>query len=408
MIQRLQRSKEAIARSQDAMWKKISRASKRQDHERKVALQEQQNPPKFNIKGHSGTICPEARTMLRQLACENVAAERILSIINAVSVALGVTVVGTFSVCSVSRIVLEGLVEAQIQVATEIHQVDALSISGNGTSIKNQQYESKSISLPLHTVQQSLHIATPANPEIPPVLRTLSVHKSTSHTTQSQLTGWIFVIDSCFGLLARSPSGQASAGSSNVFASKLRGMLSDHASDQKLLYEILTKWKQNCDRKTRGTLALQEMSRDDQLQALSKQLEEAYEHIGSQEAPTLDQQRTLIHNAWLALALLIGETEFQKLTKEEKLDVDFIAWTGCCMHKELNAVKGSAAAMGAAWGKLCWNPPIPLQNKYEQKESSAGDEKAPRGGVKLTSLDGAVMNHKDEKKGYHESVIAIS
>lgn len=62
--------------------------------------------------------------MLRELACEGVGTERMQAVMETVSKALGVAVAGSFSPRSVSRIILEGLIEAKMQVAYEISQVD--------------------------------------------------------------------------------------------------------------------------------------------------------------------------------------------------------------------------------------------------------------------------------------------
>jgi hypothetical protein len=75
------------------------------------------------------------------------------------------------------------------------------------------------------------------------------------------------------------------------------------------------------------------------------------------------------------------------------------------MHKDLNSVKGGTTAMTATWFKLGLNPPLTLQNKFENKSPlNSGDERTSRGATKLTSLAGAVLNHKDDKKGHHKVV----
>ncbi|KAG8738406.1 hypothetical protein FRC12_016768 [Ceratobasidium sp. 428] len=123
-IEKLQKSKETAARKQDTMRKRISRFSKRQDHQLEDTLQNQPEPTVFNIKNSTGTIHPEVRVMLRKLAGENVATERMGAIVDAIATALGITVVGTFSARSVSRIILEGLVEAQLQITSEIDHAE--------------------------------------------------------------------------------------------------------------------------------------------------------------------------------------------------------------------------------------------------------------------------------------------
>ena len=192
---------------------------------------------------------------------------------------------------------------------------------------------------------------------------------------------------------------------SQIVASKLRGFLSDHASDQMKLFELLCEWKRHCDREIRGYAVLEAMSKDDQIQALSAHLEQACNSVAGWDSLGSDNQGDLLHDAWRILAVQRGELEFKKLDQAMQDDIDFFGRTGCCMHKELNAVKGGVSAMGAAWKKLGTFAPIALQNKFEASNSSGTSlENAPRGAIKLTSLAGAVFNHRDDKKGYQATI----
>jgi hypothetical protein len=122
-LETLQCSKTLAHQKKEALRKRIERTTAQKASEDQCALSMQPFPHTFDLKDHVGTICPEARLMLRQLACEGIGTEHMLAVINAVSSALGVTVVGSISARSVSRIVLEGLIEAKMQVAFEIDKV---------------------------------------------------------------------------------------------------------------------------------------------------------------------------------------------------------------------------------------------------------------------------------------------
>ncbi|KAF9642624.1 hypothetical protein BDM02DRAFT_3080845, partial [Thelephora ganbajun] len=64
-----------------------------------------------------------------------------------------------------------------------------------------------------------------------------------------------------------------------------------------------------------------------------------YEHwrtLSEVEQTELGQE--LVHNVNIHL----GEEAYQRLSEEEKQRVDLYVWTGCGMHKDLNAVKGGA------------------------------------------------------------------
>lgn len=238
-----------------------------------------------------------------------------------------------------------------------------------------------------------------------PVHRTFGVHKATSHTAQQQFSGWISTIDTCCSLFMRSPLGIGSCISSKLVAPKLRGVLTDHAADQKRFLELIRQWKQNCDREVRTVSKLKSMTLEEQLYALSVHLDSATSNVDGWRTLPAEQQSALMHDAWLALAIQIGDSEFQKLSPEIQFDVDFLAWVGCCMHKELNSVKGGAREMAVAWKKNVLDPPIALRNKFEVETSvKLSEDKGARGAIKLASLAGALFNNRDDKKGYQSSV----
>ncbi|KAH7343193.1 hypothetical protein B0J17DRAFT_738164 [Rhizoctonia solani] len=190
-----------------------------------------------------------------------------------------------------------------------------------------------------------------------------------------------------------------------MVAPKLRGVLTDHASDQKRLFQLLNQWKQNIDCKSRAGRKLKTLTVDQQLYALTSYLDNTATTVSNWRSLLSDQQAAIMHDAWLALTAQIGEAEFQKLRIDEQLEVDFIAWAGCCMHKELNAVKGGASRMAAEWEELGSKPLIVLLNKYESIRNARGmNEQLMRGGIKLAYLAGAIFNNKDNKKGYQSSV----
>ncbi|EUC54653.1 hypothetical protein RSOL_063630 [Rhizoctonia solani AG-3 Rhs1AP] len=209
-------------------------------------------------------------------------------------------------------------------------------------------------------------IMSPENPSIPaPVLCTLGVHKAPSHTSQQRLDGWLNALERCCNQLSQSHLGKGLLWTSTMVAPKLHGVLTDHASDQKKFFQLLVEWKKNIDCNFCAAQKLKTMTVDQQLYALTNYLDNTSNGVESWRTLPSDQQAAIFHNAWLALVAETGEAEFQKLGVDEQLDIDFLAWAGCCMHKELNAVKGGALRMAVAWEELGWNPPIALLNKYE-------------------------------------------
>ena len=114
--------------------------------------------------------------------------------------------------------------------------------------------------------------------------------------------------------------------------------------------------------------------------------------------------------------ICLGVAEFEKLTLQEKQDVELFIWAGCCMHKDLNCVKGGDKVMQGMWTKEKKTPPILLANKdntavlASQTESSASthaelqaEEVSKCGGSHATTLGGMICRNKDKKKGQQDT-----
>ncbi|KDN39968.1 hypothetical protein RSAG8_08417, partial [Rhizoctonia solani AG-8 WAC10335] len=353
----------------------------------------------LSLKNPAGTIRPEVRNLLRQLVGDGVATEKIMDVIYHVVKTFNLTLMDSVSARSVSRAVLEGLIQSQIQIAVEIDGAECLSICGDGTTIKNQTYEA-----------QLLHVPASDNPSTshpqPPPLRTLGVHQAPSHTSQSQLEGWKAAITMCCNCLRSAPLGQHTHVNEQNFAVKLSGMLTDHAADQKRLVELMHQWKTQSDWELRGQEVLNLMSIEEQTKVFSEHLEEAKKSIANWEALSDNQRDQLSHDAWSALALTLGEEAFSQLSGDEKESVMFFAWSGCCMHKELNSVKGGVASMQAEWENTGLKPPIELANKQEIElggRTTRNSSRASGGAIKLTILAGLMFNHRDDKRGHQDT-----
>jgi hypothetical protein len=109
----------------------------------------------------------------------------------------------------------------------------------------------------------------------------------------------------------------------------------------------------------------------------------------------------------LAISFKIGQEQFSALTLPEKESVDFFIWAGCCMHKDLNAVKGGNTCMQAWWGHNGVDGPVLLMNCDNAAATSGGLFTAQAyavhvsqgGAAKALALAGSVFRHKDDKKG---------
>ena len=121
LIQRLQSRMRILERRGDALCKRVARKAAQKSYGTAVF-----QPNNSNIHGQRalkdghGAFLPEIRNLIRQLAGEQVSTERIGLVICYVAKAFGLEVIDLLSARSVSRIVLEGLLQSKIQIAMEI------------------------------------------------------------------------------------------------------------------------------------------------------------------------------------------------------------------------------------------------------------------------------------------------
>ncbi|KIJ43616.1 hypothetical protein M422DRAFT_253202 [Sphaerobolus stellatus SS14] len=123
-------------------------------------------------------------------------------------------------------------------------------------------------------------------------------------------------------------------------------------------------------------------------------------------------EKEIRHNkAFAALRQRFGKEAFEKLSDSEKRAAMWFVRVGCCMHKELNTVKGGYAEMNEHWEKNGIPGLVKPLNRDNAAAAEIGNEEAKErannvsqgGGIKLTSLAGAALRHKDKKKGHQDT-----
>lgn len=132
-IQVLRKRTHALELSKDAARKKICRISERHTRALSDTLADSKAEPvaqEMKLKDKQGSIRPVIRDLVRKLIAENhVGTEHISSIITNVTAAFNIIIVDTISARSVSRIVLEGLIQAKIQLAYEMNRAECMQQS---------------------------------------------------------------------------------------------------------------------------------------------------------------------------------------------------------------------------------------------------------------------------------------
>jgi len=377
-----------------------------------------------------GIIAEASREMVRNLTSHcNVPVARINSVIQTVSQGLGIAVTDSIDKHSVSRITLEGQVASEIQLVSEIHEAGSktsylciishfiirntdLTISGDGTTDKHLNYESK------HGM-----ILTPtysSNPNAPamntmPCQRFFGINAAIDHKSETQLQGWKDLIERMYKVYDERPLGQRKPLNSLEFPRFVTGMNTDHAEDQKKLVRLFKTWKAACECEMRGEEALLSASLAELIPLLVEETEQNITDAGGHaawEALPPDERERREVATYHRLCMRVGEDKLDTMTPEERRHVALFIWGGCCMHKEMNSVKGGNTRMMAFWAQNGLVAPMKLYNRDNSAAASLGGSEArtraaevsQAGGVKLTSLAGAVFAHKDKKKGQQDSL----
>ncbi|KAJ7144105.1 hypothetical protein C8R44DRAFT_865099 [Mycena epipterygia] len=296
--------------------------------------------------------------------------EGVDKIIHTVAKGLNIHLKDSISTRSAGRIVNEGGVAAQLQIVDAVKDAEHFTGSGDGTSHKHLNYESRFLA-------------------INEKLLALGLTQAPNHTSEEQMAGWKRLVDEMYATYNASPLGRAHPEDPRSFFLKIMGMMTDHANDQMKLRALFKAFKQQVDREVRG------------------------EPVGGMEAwdalPVLERVRVngTLHGE---LCKRYGQQEFDGLPQEEKDEADFFLGGGCFMHKDLNAHRGGVERMMISWLKNGFQQPVLLMNKDNEAAANSGSAAAKeraekvssRGGVKLCELMGMFLNNKDDKKGMQD------
>ncbi|KAL5537287.1 hypothetical protein ACEPAF_1110 [Sanghuangporus sanghuang] len=316
---------------------------------------------------------------------------------------------------SVRRIVEEGSVASDAQLGLESVNTKLFTVSGDGTTHRNQTYESLSMNnyVPESYVKNE-------NAKVPRI-RTFGVQHSKDHKADTQREGELDQMKESLSIFARSPLAQRidlpdQPLNENFLAMKLAGRQSDHSEDQKALFRQYSEWKKEHTEIGLGEIYFHSLPENEQLRLASESEKELIEMLGGENAwedLEEDEKKSKKHDCMINVLKELAGEAYLKLSGDERRQLDHWIFARCGMHKELNSVKGGVTGMKKAWDSLGFGPVL-LMNKdneaaYElaegDEENSAGNravELSIGGAVKLCCLIGALLNHKDDKKGQHD------
>ncbi|PCH43526.1 hypothetical protein WOLCODRAFT_90336 [Wolfiporia cocos MD-104 SS10] len=338
-----------------------------------------------------GMIPDETHALVWDLIGNGVPAHQVQATITAIVSATGSNVNGSLSKHSIGRIMLEGYVASKMQVVEEVSEAEGITISGDGTTHKHINYESHHVYL---------------NSGDKHTRRTLGVHSAPNHTTCTA---------DLYDTYNASPRGQHNPAKVQEFAAKITGVNTDHAEDQKKFTRLVCeKWKKQCAEELRGERALALMTQEELIPVLWEESTWTIKAAGGMEKwdQLSEDEQDQQHRGTLAAVITrLGRTAYDSLSADEKHHADLIIWGGCCMHKELNSIKGGNTKMTSFWSKARLTGPLLLMNWDNDAAAAIGgtavrsmaEEVSEGGGVKTTKLAGAIFRHKDDKKGQQDT-----
>ncbi|KAI0683197.1 hypothetical protein C8T65DRAFT_784880 [Cerioporus squamosus] len=353
----------------------------------------------FKLK-EKGIISDRSRDLVRSLTYAGVPRDNIPAAVSSVAEAAGFTVEGAISSRSVGRINLEGGILSDLQTIEDMMDADGITVSSDGTTIKHVPHEARHAYINKGTTH-TRHF--------------LGVTTAPNHTSEEQLRGWLEALESLCTTWNMSPRGQHDPMHVADILRKVTGMNTDHAEDQKKLVRLFMELKVRTDREERGQRAILEGALAEfepiAMEETDKVIKKAGGSARWEQLPEAERAKR-VHEATRRATIRFGEARFAALPDEDKRAADLFVWAGCCMHKELNSVKGGAAALAAFWKDNGLPAPLLLMNRDNAAAAALGPsaakdratEVSQGGAVKLTSLAGALFRHKDDKKGQQDTL----
>ncbi|KAJ7221761.1 hypothetical protein GGX14DRAFT_388880 [Mycena pura] len=346
-----------------------------------------------------GAYTADARAMARELVNAGCSQEKVGSIIQYVGQKAGGSVKKKMSRRTVQRALMEGGIAARIQLAHEMVDANGIVLSTDATTVRGKNYESA------HVNKGTTH-----------KMRIFSMTSTTSYSSEAQLANIKFQINTISTLYKQSPLDRRSKFNFEIhdFVRTVKTMHGDHAADAKKLGRLFEEWKNESARILLGYEEIQQMDPSKIVEIVRDTAAKNMQEVGGAEAWSKlsdDEKDTLSKSSMDSLAHRIGEEVFSKLSPEVN---ELFFWVGCSMHKELNCCVAFEKGMQGYYGGLPESEhPVLLANRDSdatiQLAEEGGESTAAvplkvseRGAIKLISLFGALVNHKDDKKGLHD------
>ncbi|KJA18866.1 hypothetical protein HYPSUDRAFT_69639 [Hypholoma sublateritium FD-334 SS-4] len=329
----------------------------------------------------------------------------------------GIKTIGTMSPTSVGRFIREGHFSSQVQLGHELRNAETVTLSGDGTSHKAINYNSRHVHFKAKNYETG---------KLEQTTRTLGIRSSRDGTSEESVRDWNDILTNISEVYNNSPLAKR-AGSIIKLVDimiKVTGMNSDHCSTEKKTARLLKEQKEFAVNQHLGEEKMLDMTILEVQQYFEVEEEKMIKKMGGRsewnklsDVKKAERKARMIEEAIATL----GKEEFEKLSDTEKQVFRLFIWAGCGCHKDLNTVKGGYIAMLGWWidnaiaDELLVllansdNDPVVGEHAVaiEQGDTPTPAQerafhKSQRGAIKTLDLAGAICKHKDKKKGHQD------
>ncbi|KAJ7657960.1 hypothetical protein B0H17DRAFT_1145756 [Mycena rosella] len=301
----------------------------------------------FTLK-EKGVIPDSTRDMINDLvALDGVRPNKVIGVLKRIAGKLGIGVTRNAS-------------DRSMQFVGAVGTSKGVTPSSDGTTHKNINLESRR--------------ATVINQNNEKQTFFLGIGMAINHTSEKQLEGWEELIKGMYQIYKMSPRCQTADDARNFWI-KVTGWHSDHAEDQKKLFRLVAAMKTRLERERRRERTIAQMAPLQWAEILFEVSCNAVTAAGGIAAweQLSDADPLARHGeAFTEFVRSVGQEEFDKLTPQEKQDVDLFIWGGCCMHKNLNVFKGAVLSMQQWWADNNLPGPLKMFNRDNSAAASLG------------------------------------
>ncbi|KAF8801159.1 hypothetical protein BYT27DRAFT_7216270 [Phlegmacium glaucopus] len=320
----------------------------------------------FHKLMHKGVYTEDTRNLVRLLVKAGCSQQYVNKVIVAVLKSAGIKTVGSVSRTTIARIMREGFFAAQIQLGYEMQNADGMTFSADGTGHRSINYNSRHVNLIAED-----YSGTGEKAEQQHVTRFLGIQSSLDGSSKESIKDWEKTLKAIVELYNRSPFGKRNGNLLRIvdILIKLAGMHSDHCAKEKKDAQLMEKKKEEATNQVLGEKVMLDKTEEELLPYFQQSEKAMIKAAGGKEkwkALSEEEQAEKQAVAMEKLVIELGREAFDMLSDDEKRILKLFIWAGCGCHKDLNTVRGG-------------------------------------GGVKATQLAGAIFNHKDDKKGHHDT-----